>query len=128
MPPPAHLARVAVATAAVALVALALSGCTTPDSPRDAAVEAWNRHLRLATEDLVTDRGLVDEDGSPVASNGCREGERIAADALTLYDCTLVFEDGTRWGGVVRVNDDGTAFIREPLHPLAGRQGAATGR
>jgi hypothetical protein len=124
MTPPAHLVRVAVAIAALVLVALPLAGCT-PDSPRDAALEAWNRHLRLATKDLVTDRGLVDDDGSPVASNGCRRGERIDAESLTLYDCTLVFEDGTRWGGVVRVNDDGTAFIREPLHPLAGREAAA---
>jgi hypothetical protein len=109
----------AILVALLLAILVVLAGCTTPDSPGDAAMEAWNRHLRLATEGLVTDRGLVDENGSPVASNGCRRGGRI--DDFVLYACTLVFEDGTRWGGVVRVNDDGTAFIRAPLHPLGGK-------
>ena len=115
MAPPAQLVRVGVAIAVVTAVAILLSGCG-PGSPQDAADEAWNRHLRLVTKDLLRDDALVDENGSPVASSGCREGDRLRG--LTLYDCTVVFEDGTKWGGVVRVNDDGTAFIRTALHPL----------
>jgi hypothetical protein len=42
-----------------------------------------------------------------------------------LYACTVGFADGTRWGGVVRVNDDGTAFIRTALHPLDADHGPA---
>ena len=45
---------------------------------------------------------------------------RRSPPGLTLYDCTVTFEDGTKWGGVVRVNDDGTAFIRTAVHPLTG--------
>jgi hypothetical protein len=98
-------------------ILLLLVGCT-PGSPEDAANEAWNRHLRMATKDMVTDGALVDANGSPVAANGCRKGDRLEGQGITLYDCTITFADGTQWGGVVRVNDDGTAFIREALHPL----------
>jgi len=101
--------------AAIIIAILVVVGCS-PGSPHDAAVEAWNRHLRLVTKDLVSDRGLVDGSGSPAASSGCRRGGRI--DDYTLYACTVVFQDGTQWAGVARVNDDGTAFIRTALHPL----------
>jgi len=117
MAPPAPLVRVGVATAVVIAMAIALSGCT-PGSPQDAAVEAWNRHLRLATKDMISDGALVDANGSQAVSSGCRRGDR--RQGLTLYDCTVTFEDGAKWGGVVGVNDDGTAFIRTAVHPLTG--------
>jgi hypothetical protein len=117
MAPPAQFVRVGVAIVVLIAVAIGLSGCT-PGSPQDAADEAWNRHLRLATKDLVRDGTLVDANGSPAVSSGCRRGDRRVG--LTLYDCTVTFEDGATWGGVVRVNDDGTAFIRIAVHPLTG--------
>ncbi len=97
------------------MILLLLAGCGA-GSPQDAAEEAWNRHLRLVTKDMIRDGELVDPDGSPAVGTGCRRGGRI--DDYVLYACTVDFEDGAQWGGVVRVNDDGTAFIRTALHPL----------
>lgn len=113
----------AVVLVPLVLAAVAFAGGCTPGSPQDAADEAWNRHIRSETRYFDLDDGLVNRAGSPVVGNGCVEGRRVETQALTLYDCTITFADGTRWGGRVRVDDDGKAFIRTALHPLPDEPG-----
>lgn len=104
--------------ALVCALTVFVAGCSADQDPQDVAEATWREHVRDQTASLVSKGdGLVNARGAAFVSSGCGAPEREGDH--TLYGCAVSFEDGSAWGGVVRVNDDGSSSVAHALHLLA---------